>query len=180
MHDTDLIHERFLARVKENPAAIALVDGDRSTSYAELDIDVEAGRLLAWRVIGSLADGELDNTAASMSMLYSSELAKRLVAAGMPRCSMKSPGWQKANTRSADRSSMPPEAGWTVPRGADSPRPVCCGGPGCLRPSRPTAGKRLRTADSTGQLRRPDSSGTGYAPVWRNWPNGRAWQEART
>lgn len=37
MHDTDLIHERFLARVKENPDAVALVDGDRSTSYAELD-----------------------------------------------------------------------------------------------------------------------------------------------
>jgi alkylation response protein AidB-like acyl-CoA dehydrogenase len=70
----------LVERARENGRAD---DPEVAATLAELDIDVEAGRLLAWRVIGSLADGELDNTAASISKLYSSELAKRLVAAGV-------------------------------------------------------------------------------------------------
>jgi len=54
-----------------------------AATLARRDAEVETGRLLAWRVIGQLGEGKVDQPAASMSKLYSSEIARRLLDAGL-------------------------------------------------------------------------------------------------
>jgi non-ribosomal peptide synthetase component F len=50
---TDLIHERVLDNAARRPDAIALVDGERLTSYAELDrLSAEAARVLRAAGVG--------------------------------------------------------------------------------------------------------------------------------
>jgi alkylation response protein AidB-like acyl-CoA dehydrogenase len=50
---------------------------------AELAIEFQAGRLLAYRVASMQAKGQIPNAEASMSKLYGSELQQRLADAGM-------------------------------------------------------------------------------------------------
>ncbi|HLB26193.1 MAG TPA: acyl-CoA dehydrogenase family protein [Dehalococcoidia bacterium] len=53
------------------------------TKLAELAIEFQAGRLLAYRVASMQARGQIPNAEASMSKLYGSELQQRLAGAGM-------------------------------------------------------------------------------------------------
>ena len=71
-------------------AAETLVDGRRLLDdmrvrhkLAELAIEFQAGRLLAYRVASMQARGQIPNAEASMSKLYGSELQQRLGGAGM-------------------------------------------------------------------------------------------------
>ncbi|MDO8614810.1 MAG: acyl-CoA dehydrogenase family protein [Dehalococcoidia bacterium] len=71
-------------------AAETLVDGRRLLDdmrvrhkLAELAIEFQAGRLLAYRVASMQARGQIPNAEASMSKLYGSELQQRLAGAGM-------------------------------------------------------------------------------------------------
>jgi alkylation response protein AidB-like acyl-CoA dehydrogenase len=50
---------------------------------AELKIEFEVGRLLAYRVAWLQSQGKVPNYEASVSKLYGSELAQRLAAVGM-------------------------------------------------------------------------------------------------
>ena len=53
------------------------------TKLAELAIEFQAGRLLAYRVASMQARGQIPNAESSMSKLYGSELQQRLAGAGM-------------------------------------------------------------------------------------------------
>jgi 3-oxocholest-4-en-26-oyl-CoA dehydrogenase alpha subunit len=50
---------------------------------AELAIEFQTGRMLAYRVASMQARGQIPNAEASMSKLYGSELQQRLAGAGM-------------------------------------------------------------------------------------------------
>ncbi|MEX0801619.1 MAG: acyl-CoA dehydrogenase family protein [Dehalococcoidia bacterium] len=74
------LFEELLAYVAESG-----VDGDRGVRHklAEMAIEFQAGRMLAYRVASMQARGEIPNAEASMSKLYGSELQQRLAGAGM-------------------------------------------------------------------------------------------------
>jgi alkylation response protein AidB-like acyl-CoA dehydrogenase len=79
------IYEDLLAYARET------VDGGRPlfarpsvrNKLAELAIEFEAGRLLAYRVASMQARGQVPNAEASISKMYGSELQQRLSVAGM-------------------------------------------------------------------------------------------------
>ncbi len=71
-------------------AAESKLDGDRllddtrvRQKLAELAIEFQAGRMLAYRVASMQARGQIPNAEASMSKMYGSELQQRLAGAGM-------------------------------------------------------------------------------------------------
>jgi len=71
-------------------AAESKLDGDRLLDdsrvrqrLAELAIEFQAGRMLAYRVASMQARGQIPNAEASMSKMYGSELQQRLAGAGM-------------------------------------------------------------------------------------------------
>jgi alkylation response protein AidB-like acyl-CoA dehydrogenase len=63
--------------------AKALADPRVRSRLAELAIEFQAGRLLAYRVASMQARGQIPNAEASMSKMYGSELQQRLATAGL-------------------------------------------------------------------------------------------------
>jgi alkylation response protein AidB-like acyl-CoA dehydrogenase len=57
-----------------------LTDPTIGAAIAELDAEVEAGRILAWSVLSRITHNQLDAAAAAMSKWYSSELVRRIAA----------------------------------------------------------------------------------------------------
>ncbi|GLI02607.1 acyl-CoA dehydrogenase family protein [Phytohabitans aurantiacus] len=75
------------------------VDGAVLEEIGRYGAAVNAGRLLAWRVLAGLADGEVDELAAATAKLYTSELAQRIA------------GWSTARLAgSAGDPRLPAEA----------------------------------------------------------------------
>jgi alkylation response protein AidB-like acyl-CoA dehydrogenase len=69
----------------------------------EFDAEMRAGRLLSWRAIGNLADGQSDNVLCAMAKWHATETAKAAAAASAEYCGLdailsardeqSSPGW---------------------------------------------------------------------------------------
>lgn len=82
--DYSLKAELWLAAACDMIGATTGADGAASVDDAVVEeigrygAGVTAGRLLAWRVLAGLADGEVDELAAATAKLYSSELAQRI------------------------------------------------------------------------------------------------------
>jgi alkylation response protein AidB-like acyl-CoA dehydrogenase len=75
--DYSLKAELWLAAARDMCGAVG-TDGAVLEEIGRYGAAVTASRLLAWRVLTGLADGEVDELAAATAKLYSSELAQRI------------------------------------------------------------------------------------------------------
>ncbi|MGH8631009.1 MAG: acyl-CoA dehydrogenase family protein, partial [Burkholderiales bacterium] len=73
---------QYSAATKRNARRLIDDTGVRN-KLAELAIEFQTGRLLAYRVASMQAKGQIPNAEASISKLYGSELQQRLAGAGM-------------------------------------------------------------------------------------------------
>lgn len=91
------------AVLDEADRAGSVQDGDYGELLVELDAEVRAGQLLAWRALGDLVTGELDDVRCAMAKWHTTETGRRISELGPEICGLSAllsarddeaaPGW---------------------------------------------------------------------------------------